>query len=154
MEGTSQGVTWHSAAPPEATLYGTLLGASASFIAYPFFVPQEPFLPYGNVRVLSAKDIAVMKIVAISQRGRKRDFLDLYWYAQNREPLIRVMQRLPVQYPTVAHDYHHVLKSLVYFDDAEEDPVPRLNFKADWNEVKEFFRREVASVAKELLNIS
>ena len=95
-----------------------------------------------------------MKIVAISQRGRKRDFLYLYWYAQNREPLIRVLQRLPVQYPTVAHDYHHVLKSLVYFDDAEEDPVPRLNFKADWNEVKEFFRREVASVAKELLNIS
>lgn len=138
----------------EGTLYGTLLGASVSFIAYPFFIPKEPFLEYGNVCVLSVKDIAVMKIVAISQRGRKRDFLDLYWYSLHSEPLIDVMRRLPEQYPTVAHNYHHILKSLVYFEDAEEDPEPRLNFDTDWKRVKEFFRTEVTRAAKELLGIA
>ncbi|MBI4128310.1 MAG: nucleotidyl transferase AbiEii/AbiGii toxin family protein, partial [Parcubacteria group bacterium] len=74
--------------------------------------------------LLDIRDIAVMKIIVISQRGRKRDFVDLYWYAQHVEPLGAVLERLPDQYPTVAHDYHHILKSLIYFADAEEDPMP------------------------------
>ena len=145
---------WKTDNRREGTLYGTLCGAQVSFIAYPFFIPKEPFLRYGNVRILPKKDIAVMKIVAISQRGRKRDFIDLYWYSQHQEPLIDVIKRLPEQYPSVAHDYHHILKSLVYFTDAENDPMPQLNFSADWDEVKNFFRREVTDAAKELLRIS
>lgn len=46
-----------------------------SFIAYPFFVPSKQFLKYGNIRILLPTDIAAMKIVAISQRGRKWDFV-------------------------------------------------------------------------------
>ena len=103
----------------EGTVYGRLLGAKISFIAYPFFRAKEPYAWYGNVRVLTPPDIAVMKIIAISQRGKKRDFIDLYWYVNNREPLIQILRRLPEQYPTVIHDYHHIIKSLMYFADAD-----------------------------------
>ena len=95
----------------EGTVYGRLSGAKVSFIAYPFFLPKEPMWKYGAVRVLSPKDVAVMKVIAVSQRGRKRDFVDLFWYATHYEPLVDVLRRLPAQYPTVAHDYHHILKS-------------------------------------------
>ncbi|HLD69461.1 MAG TPA: nucleotidyl transferase AbiEii/AbiGii toxin family protein, partial [Candidatus Omnitrophota bacterium] len=115
---------WTSDIVREGTIYGRLLGAKVSFIAYPFFYSQDESLRYGTINVLSARDIAVMKIIAISQRGKKRDFIDLYWYAKNRESLTDIVKRLPKQYPTVAHDYHHIWKSLMYFKDAEDDPMP------------------------------
>ena len=148
-----QSVDWQTTSLREGTVYGTLLGAKVSFIAYPFFVPDAPPHWYGSVRVLDARDVAVMKIIAISQRGRKRDFFDLYWYVHHREPLIQVMKRLKRQYPSVAHDYHHIIKSMVYFADAEEDPMPRLRFQASWRQVKLFFKQEVARCAKELLGL-
>ena len=144
---------WKTTDLQEGTLYGILLGASVSFIAYPFFVPKEPFVQYGNIHVLSVRDIAVMKIIAISQRGRKRDFLDLYWYSMHQESFVDVIRRLPAQYPKVAHDYHHILKAMLYFEDAEEDPIPKLNFQAEWAHVIKFFRTEVTRAAKELLGI-
>ena len=142
---------WTTDIMREGTLYGRLRGAKASFIAYPFFVPRRPFLSLGSVPVLDTRDIAVMKIVAISQRGRKRDFVDLYWLCKNQEPLEKIFLRLPDQYPNISHDFHHVIKSLTYFDDADHDPMPKLFFDADWNSIKRFFRKEAVAVAERLL---
>ena len=135
------------------TLYGVLCDAKVSFIAYPFFVPKQTFLNYGFVKVLDKTDVAVMKIVAISQRGKKRDFFDLYWCAKNIESLENIIRRLPEQYPSVAHDYHHILKSMVYFDDAESDPEPVIYFDTDWNKVKSFFQKEIPALTKKLMGL-
>lgn len=135
------------------TIYGELFKAKVSFIAYPFFAPKQEMIKYGNVKILQPLDIAVMKIVAISQRGRKRDFIDLYWCAKNIEPLESLIKRLKTQYPSVAHDYHHILKSLVFFEDAESDPMPELNFKANWKEIKNFFIKEIPLITKNVLNL-
>lgn len=142
---------WKPYVNKKNTIYATLLEAKVSFIAYPFFVPKQEFIQYGSIQVLQPRDIAVMKIVAISQRGKKRDFFDLYWCALNIEPLIDIIKRLPEQYPSVAHDYHHILKALVYFDDAESDPAPEINFDASWESVKSFFRKEIPVVMNELI---
>src|SRR3989344_1094133 len=123
---------WKKVYGENGTIYGVFEGAKVSFIAYPFFTPRVEKIKYGNVSILLPQDIAVMKIIAVSQRGRKRDFFDLYWYARHVEPLEQTIKRLPEQYPSVAHDYHHILKALVYFDDAESDPDPEINFEADW----------------------
>lgn len=69
---------WQTDILRKGTMYGKLYKAKVSFIAYPFFVPRQTFRLYGLVPVLDLRDIAVMKIVAISQRGRKRDFFYLY----------------------------------------------------------------------------
>lgn len=149
-----KGTDWQSTDIDRGTVYGILLGAKVSFIAYPFFVPTAPPHRYGSVRVLDARDIAVMKIIAISQRGRKRDFFDLYWYVKNCEPLVDIMHRLKLQYPTVAHDYHHIIKSLVYFADAENDPMPKINFIANWKQVKKFFMSEMKRITPKLLQLT
>jgi len=138
----------------EGTIYGTLHGAKMSFIAYPFFLPRESKHMYGAVSMLVPRDIAVMKIVAISQRGKKRDFVDLYWYCKHAESLEAVVHRLPDQYPTVAHDFHHILKSMMYFADADSDPMPQLFFEVTWEEVKAYFRREVPLLTKKLLGLT
>ena len=142
---------WHTDIMREGTLYGKLLGAKVSFIAYPFFAPKQKSHWYGAVRILPPKDIAVMKIIAISQRGRKRDFVDLYWYAKNQEPLTNIIQRLPEQYPSVAHNYHHIIKSLMYFKDADEDVMPQLYFRTNWKTIKSFFKKEATKIAQEFL---
>jgi len=133
------------------TIYAKLFGAKVSFIAYPFFVPKQELLRHGTIRVLDRIDIGVMKITAISQRGRKRDFFDLYWCAHNVEPLENIIKRLKAQYPMVAHDYHHILKSMVYFEDAESDPEPEIYFPADWKKVKKFFIKEIPLIATKIM---
>lgn len=91
-----------------------------------------------------------MKVIAISQRGKKRDFFDMYWYCKNREPLAEVVRRALKQYPQNL-DLAHICKSFAYFEDAENDPMPQIFFKASWNEVKKYFRAEAARLARELI---
>lgn len=142
---------WALSVNRKNTIYGELFKAKVSFIAYPFFIPKQEPIWHGSIKVLRPKDIAVMKITAISQRGRKRDFFDLYWCAKNIEPMEDIIKRLPVQYPAVAHDYHHILKSLVYFEDAESDPEPEINFDANWKKVKNFFIKEIPIIADKVI---
>jgi hypothetical protein len=153
LEKFSNNQDWKTSFDEENTVYGELYGAKVSFIAYPFFVPDAEFIKCGAINILSARDIAAMKIIAISQRGRKRDFFDLYWCAKNIEPLEETIKRLKKQYPSVAHDYHHIMKSLAYFEDAESDPDLELNFKADWSEVKKYFKVEVPQIMKKIMEL-
>ncbi len=141
---------WKVTINQKNTVYGELFGSKISFIAYPFFIPKQEPSQYGKIKILAPTDIAVMKIIAISQRGRKRDFFDLYWCANNLEPLEKTIGRLKIQYPSVAHDFHHILKSLVYFKDAESDPELEIYFKASWIMVKKYFIKEVRALAGKL----
>jgi hypothetical protein len=144
---------WKTTRLEEGTVYGELFRAKVSFLSYPLFEPSLAPVRYGAVRILQPIDIAVMKVIAISQRGRKRDFIDLYWCVKNVEPLEKVIIRLKTQYPSVAHDYHHILKSLTYFVDAENDPLPKLYFKTNWLLVKKFFINEVPNVTRRLMKL-
>ncbi|KKP79780.1 MAG: hypothetical protein A2271_02255 [Candidatus Moranbacteria bacterium RIFOXYA12_FULL_35_19] len=151
LNNFSNNKEWRTSFGEDNTIYGELSKAKISFIAYPFFVPKQEFIQYGSIKILQPRDIAVMKIIAISQRGRKRDFFDLYWCAKNVESLEDLIMRLKVQYPFVAHDYHHILKSLVYFQDAENDPLPDITFKADWKEIKNYFKKEILRITKKII---
>lgn len=153
LEKFSNNQDWKTSFDEENTVYGELYGAKVSFIAYSFFVPDAEFIKCGAINILSARDIAVMKIIAISQRGRKRDFFDLYWCAKNIEPLEETIKRLKKQYPSVAHDYHHILKSLVYFADAEDDPDPEINFQADWDLIKRYFIKEMPRIMRNIMQL-
>lgn len=142
---------WTTTLLQEETLYGQFDGAKMSFIAYPFFVPSSQQLHHGNVRILPIHDIAAMKIIAINQRGRKRDFVDVYWYCNNHQNLKTVIDSAIEHYPNHNLSLSHTLKSLMYFADAENDPMPEMYFLADWKTIKSFFQKEVEKLAHELL---
>ena len=143
---------WVTSSRSIGTLYGKLFNVKISFIAYPFFRPSTKKLVFGNVVILNPDDIAVMKIIAISQRGRKRDFIDLYWYLKNSGNFYETLSRMIKQYPQ-QHNLPHIFKSFIYFDEAEKDPDPRTNMGVLWNDVKSFFRRETAIVARQFLQL-
>ena len=142
---------WITNTISKGTIYGIFSGTKMSFISYPYFKPAEKMHNFGTVSLLTPPDIAVMKIIAISQRGKKRDFFDLYWICQNVKSLHDIFLKVNKQY-SVHQNLTHILKSLVYFEDAENDPEPEVYFKATWPEVKKFFKKEIIEKVKEYLN--
>ena len=80
------------------------------------------------------KDIAAMKINAISKRGAKKDFWDyaaLLSYFTTEE----MMSFFQVKYP--AANTWHAEKSLSFFDDSENDPDPKDLSGHTWHEIKQ-----------------
>ena len=104
--------------------------------------------------MLDPRDIAVMKVMAISDRGTKRDFIDLYWYCKHVEPLVEVLRRVHKQYRNgVNWNYNHIIRSLVYFDDAIDDPMPTMHIPVTWAQTTRFFRSETPRLSKYFLHI-
>ncbi len=92
-----------------------------------------------SIRMVSKQDIAAMKLGAIAGRGRKRDFIDLYFLMQHftlREILGFYQQKYPDGNPFL------ILKSLTYFEDAEEESDLNLLIKVDWGKVKSIIEKE------------
>lgn len=144
---------WSTVLSEAGTLYGLFEEAKMSFIAYPFFRPGPIKLQCGAVTLAMPSDIAAMKIIAVSQRGKKRDFVDLYWLAHNGVPLSAALLSALNQYPGQKHNVPHFLKSLVYFKEAEEDPMPEVFFSVGWPAIKAYFRKEVPELAATFLGL-
>ena len=127
------------------TLHVRVRGAKVSFLGYryPLLFPVARF---GAVAVADPRDIACMKLSAIASRGTRRDFLDLFAVARTHS-LSALLEMFERKYRAVPHSRLHLLKSLVYFDDAEEDPVPQMLVSSDWDEVKRFFVMQATRLA-------
>src|ERR1041385_6368568 len=108
-ESMSNAGEWKTASLTPGTLYGEFMGAKASLISYPSFSPADDLIQVGSVSILTPPDVAAMKIIAVSQRGRKRDFFDLYWLSINILPLGQSIDRAQRQY-SVRQNLNHVLK--------------------------------------------
>jgi len=85
-----------------------------------------------------------MKFSAITNRGTKKDFIDIYFLLQNYS-LEQIMQFYIQKYPE--GNEFIVLKSLGYFADAEDEPMPYMFKKADWEEVKNKIKTEVKKIS-------
>jgi hypothetical protein len=133
------------------TLIGTLQAARVSFFHYPYPLLEPTSSLYG-VRIASLVDIGLMKLTAASQRGSRKDFVDLFFICRQVKPLSELLALLSEKYQGVKYSLPHLLRSLVYFDDAEAEPMPPMLKPMRWAQVKRFFEKEVAVVAKGVLN--
>lgn len=99
-------------------------------LPYPYL---QPFEIVEEIRLVSIPDIAAMKLSAISRRGVKKDFWDiaelLDWYSV--EEMITFYK---AKYSS--HDILHLVRSLVYFEDAEAQKDPEPLKKINWKQVK------------------
>ena len=117
------------------TLYGTLYGVRVSFLEFRYRM-LDPLIPWEDFgcRLAGLRDLACMKLSAISQRGSKKDFVDLYALGHSgfnlKDMLDWYRQKFAVE------DVGHLLYALLYFDDAEAERMPRMVWKADWKGIK------------------
>jgi len=93
-----------------------------------------------KLRLADIKDIAAMKLSAITGRGTKKDFIDLFFLLKifSLEQLFDLYEN---KYPDGSKFL--VLKSLTYFDDAEDDIPPKMLTSISWDEVKESIIKNV-----------
>ena len=52
----------------------------------------------------------------------------------------------PKKFRVLRQNKMHIIKSLVYFEDAEKDLMPRMIKDVEWSKVKNFFKRETKSL--------
>lgn len=112
-----------------------------------FFQVTDPFLfpaaAYSFFHVADVRDISLMKLVAVTNRGSRKDFADLYCVFRRDLSLQECLDLLPRKYGEGAVNAYQVLKSLTWFGDAELEPSPRMLEPFSWEECKAFFLREV-----------
>lgn len=128
------------------TLNGYLNNIQISFFTYRYKV-VKPFIKYQNFNLLDIFDIALMKLEAISGRGSKKDFIDLYFLLEKFD-LHELFSNFHLKYGKGRANQYHMLKSLNYFDDAEQDKAPVMIKDVSWEKVKEKINLETKILSK------
>ena len=129
------------------TVQGTFEGVRLSLFFYDHPLIHKP-LKYLALTLADLRDIAAMKVDAVASRGVKRDLVDLYFICQSGYSLSDLLNFYNQKYGLLASNFVHIQKSLVYFEDAEPNPMPRMLKEVRWEEVKKYFINEVKKLAK------
>ena len=108
--------------------------------AYPLLAPVEVI---DGIAMLSLKDVAAMKLNAVSNRGSKKDFYDVAELLA-RFDLATLLSYFSTKY--LSSDPFAVIRSLAWFEDAEPEPDPIPLNGATWEIVK----REVSEALSKL----
>lgn len=107
-------------------------GVKVDFVNYNYPWLNEPLIEEG-IKLASIEDIAAMKINAIINRGTKKDFIDIDFLLE-RYSLVQILELYQQKYG--AKDYQIALRCLSYFEDAENETMPRMLVKKDWKTIK------------------
>ena len=131
-------------------VWGNLLllieGLRVGFFGYGYPL-VAPSMTAEGVPLASLTDIGLMKMDALATRASRKDFHDLYAIAQ-RIPLRDLLDLAPVKYPSVRDFEALVVRTMVYFDRADqEEPLPLLQ-AVDWATVKAFFREQAVTLGR------
>ena len=122
---------------------------AVDFVRYPYSTLDPPGTGPSGVFVAGLRDLAAMKLAAISKRGFRRDFWDLFAIAHGGLTLRESCNAYVQKFGVAESDLYHVLRALTYFEDAEKDPIlpPGLD-ATTWDAIKAFFRAEAPRVVR------
>jgi hypothetical protein len=128
------------------TIHGTVDGVRLSLLEFRYPLLAEPIRwPEHKIAILSLDDIASMKLSAIAQRGSRKDFVDLFALGQEHRPLAELLDLYRRKFDV--QEIGHLLYSLVYFEDAEQERMPKMIWDIEWREVRERIESWVQELA-------
>jgi hypothetical protein len=127
------------------TVYLTIYDVQISFIGYNYPMLQRTVtLPEFGIQMAATNDIACMKLSAIASRGSRKDFVDLHYLIRHFHPLEDYLKLYMKKYDN--RDIGHVIKSLVYFADAEAEPEIKMVKPVLWQDLKTDFEKWMKSL--------
>nr|WP_129732212.1 nucleotidyl transferase AbiEii/AbiGii toxin family protein [Parabacteroides goldsteinii] len=104
-----------------------------------------PWLTQGmnidNLLLANQRDICAMKLAAVTGRGTRKDFIDIYFLLRSftlKEMLNYYIQKYADGSPFM------VMKSLTYFEDAEDEPEPYMFESVSWDSIKTEIRDQAS----------
>jgi predicted nucleotidyltransferase component of viral defense system len=114
------------------------------FVNYRYKWIDKPIIEDG-IRLASPKDIAAMKINAVEGRGTKKDFIDMYFLLHHYS-MKEIIDFYIAKYPE--NSTFRALMSLSYFDDAEEQIMPKMFSDISWDNIKSYILSSIANYSK------
>ncbi len=117
------------------TLHGSVKGVRVSFLQYQYPL-LKPLKRWNEMScpLASLEDLACMKLSAIAQRSARKDFCDIYTLGKKSFSLSQMLGFYQKKFSI--RDIGSVLYGLVYFDDAENERMPRMLLDVSWREIK------------------
>ena len=105
----------------------------------------KPWREEEGIRVASVEDIMAMKLAAVTKRGSKKDFVDIYFLLKEFT-IQQMLENFMKKYPGA--ETYMTVKSLMYFTDADLNEMPVLlkDKNIRWEEMKDVIRKAVKSV--------
>jgi len=77
-----------------------------------------------------------MKLVAMVQRGTRKDFIDLHFLDKEKVSFEEMLDLFPKKYPAGTFQPLVILKALGYFADAENEKMPKMFQDVSWQNIK------------------
>ncbi|GHV64850.1 hypothetical protein FACS1894199_04060 [Bacteroidia bacterium] len=107
-------------------------GVKVDMVNYPYNWIDQPIETEG-IKMACLKDIAAMKLSAITNRGTRKDFVDVAILLQHFS-----LKEMLDLYKQKYSDYSllNVFRSLCYFEDAEMMPMPKMFVAISWEDMK------------------
>ena len=103
----------------------------------------EEMITEDGLRLASVPEIAAMKVRAIVGRGTRKDFVDLYYLLQQFS-ISDILNLFRKKYPDV-NDFI-AIRSLTYFEDAEQAPMPLMLTSDSWDAMKAYISKSVIDI--------
>lgn len=128
------------------TIHGVLDEVKVSFLEYGYGM-LYPFIRFENANLADERDIAAMKIDAMSSRGSRKDFVDIYFLLK-KYSISELIGFFEQKYKNIQFNKLHILKSMVFFTDAEAEPMPVMVEQVNWEEIKRTIQAEANSMLK------
>lgn len=124
----------------KGALIAEIEGIKTDFIRFKYQF-NYPFILADGIRLANIADIVPMKLDAITGRGDKKDFFDLY-YLLDKYDLAQMLRLFSEMYPHST--LFHVIKSLTWFADADPQSPPEvMDEKVTWERVKRRIEKAV-----------
>jgi predicted nucleotidyltransferase component of viral defense system len=116
-------------------LFAEFKGVKVDILNYPYKFIAEP-IKHNGITLCSKEDICAMKLKTVMNRGAKKDFYDIYFLLQEFS-LTKMFELFEKKYTNI--EPNAIIRSLTYFEDAEEseNPVLLKEVSLTWEKVKE-----------------
>ena len=116
---------------PRGSLLAEVSGVRVSFFEFGYPLLETPWIwPTFDCPLALLADLAAMKLLAVEQRGTKKDFVDLYALGEQRFSLGQMLGLYQQKFSIA--DTARLRYSLCYFDDAEDEPMPDMLWDVSW----------------------
>ena len=123
----------------EGTFLGRVDGVKFSVFRYRYAL-LEPAPKIEGCPVASLRDIAAMKLLAVTQRAVKRDYVDIHaLLVLGKMSLDAMVDAFHQKFPT--GDPSAAVRALAYFGDVDSGPMPEMLGDITWDKIKKDLAR-------------
>jgi len=115
-----------------------------TFLHYPFLL-LYPLIEWEGIKLITLKEIAVMKAYTIGRRGTFKDYVDLYYILKSGVIIQDIMTDAEKKYEH-AFNSRLFLEQLVYLDDISDTEIIFLKSRVSKQNIEDFFIDQIKQI--------